>query len=96
MTIAKAISVKALSKYKIRLKYSDNTEGEIDLSHLSGRGVFKDWDKDDLFNKVSIDSESGAIAWNSKIDLCPNTLYLKLKGISFEEWQKENTTYAAN
>ena len=29
--------------YRIWLRYSDGTAGEIDLSHLAGRGVFEAW-----------------------------------------------------
>ena len=31
--------------YRIWLRYSDGVAGEIDLSHLVGKGVFKIWDE---------------------------------------------------
>lgn len=33
--------VKAREGYRIWLRYSDGSAGEVDLSHLAGRGVFK-------------------------------------------------------
>jgi hypothetical protein len=94
--IAKPIKVKALKKYIIWLKYNDGTEGKINLSHLAGKGVFKKWDTKNNFSNVYIDKESKAISWNEIIQLCPDSLYLKLKGTSFEKWRSENKIYGAN
>jgi len=76
--IAKPIKVTPLKNYRINIEYADNVKGVIDLSYLSGQGVFKAWDKNNIFNNVYIDKETYAIAWNETIELCPNTLYLKL------------------
>ncbi|MBN1316157.1 MAG: DUF2442 domain-containing protein [Anaerolineales bacterium] len=70
----KPISVKPLSEYKIWLEYSDGTSGVVDLSHLAGKGVFKYWDNDANFERVSI-GESGENAWSEEIDLYPDALY---------------------
>lgn len=80
----KPIEVKPLSGYKIWLKYSDGTSGEVDLSHLAGKGVFKYWDNYDNFRRVTI-GENGEIAWSEEIDLCPDSLYLKIAGKTAEE-----------
>jgi len=50
----KPIEVKALADYKIWVKYSDGVEGEVDLSHLAGKGVFKVWNDYSAFEKVYI------------------------------------------
>jgi hypothetical protein len=34
------LKVKALPNSKLWVKYSDGVEGEVDLSHLGGKGVF--------------------------------------------------------
>jgi len=39
----KVISVAALKNYRIRLQFEDRVEGEADLSHLAGKGVFAAW-----------------------------------------------------
>ena len=80
----KAIEVRPLSGYRIWLRYVDGVEGEVDLSHLAGRGVFKVWVDRKVFEDVHVD-ESGAIAWNGDIDLCPDALYLRLTGKAIEE-----------
>jgi hypothetical protein len=46
---------------------------------LAHKGIFHDWDKNNLFNQVYID-DYGAIAWNENIDICPDNVYLQIKG----------------
>ena len=75
----KAVEVKALNGYRIWLRYADGVEGEVDLTHLAGRGVFKAWTDRKVFESVRVD-ESGAIAWDEELDLCPDALYLRLTG----------------
>ena len=77
-------AVRALSGHRIWLAYADGTEGEIDLSHLVGKGVFAAWRDDSFFASVRIDA-SGAIAWGEAIDLCPDALYLALTGKAPED-----------
>ena len=81
----KAIEVKPLDHYRISLKYDNGVEGVADLSHLAGKGVFSLWNDYSLFEQVYIDPESGAIAWNNEIDLCPDSLYLKITKQKSEE-----------
>ena len=76
--------VKAREGYRIWVRYSDGITGEIDLSDLTGRGVFEAWSRPGYFEKVYIAS-NGAIAWGDDIDLCPESLYIELTGKSIEE-----------
>ncbi len=94
--IPKPIRVTTTEKYKIHLLYSDGIEGEVDLSHLKGKGVFKEWDKNNLFEKVYIDKELNSIAWSETIELCPDAIYLKIVGKTFDQWKEENSVYAAD
>ena len=70
--------------YRIWLRYSDGVAGEIDLSHLAGKGVFKVWDEPGYFAKVHISSYR-AIVWDGDLDLCADALYMELTGKSVEE-----------
>lgn len=83
-TMKKAIDVRALGGYRIWLKYADGATGEVDLSHLAGRGVFKVWADRKIFERVHVDP-SGAIAWSEDIDLCPDALYMRLTGTPVDE-----------
>lgn len=73
----KLIQVKPLEKYKLWLKFSDGTEGDVDLSSFAGKGVFAIWDQKNGFENVQI-GEAGELCWGHKVDLCPDSLYLKL------------------
>ena len=78
------VEVKALANYRIWLRYDNGTEGEVDLSDLAGRGVFRAWNDSTFFESVRIGSH-GAIEWGSDIDLCPDAMYMRLTGKSPEE-----------
>ncbi len=78
------IEVEPRAGFRIWLRYSDGASGEIDLSHLAGRGVFTAWNEPGYFDKVYI-APHHAIAWSDEIDLCPESLYIDLTGKSVEE-----------
>ncbi|MCL1911724.1 MAG: DUF2442 domain-containing protein [Leptospirales bacterium] len=93
--IAKPIEVKALDNYSIFVEFSDGVQGIVDLKHLAQKGVFNDWDNNNLFAQVHID-DYGAIVWSEEIDICPDSVYLQLKGLNFEQWQQNRNKYASN
>ena len=70
MHMVRAVEVRPLARYRIWLRYQDGTEGEVDLSHLAGKGVFA---------RAKL-GPHGQIEWPGDIDLCPDALYLKLTG----------------
>jgi hypothetical protein len=78
------VEVKPLPGHRIWIEYNDGQSGEIDLSHLTGQGVFKAWDEPGCFEKVRITSHR-SIAWNDDIELCADALYMELTGKSVEE-----------
>ncbi|MEI6141387.1 MAG: DUF2442 domain-containing protein [Mariniphaga sp.] len=94
--ISKPIQVKAISQFIIYVKYADGTEGQIDLSHLITKPLFKNWLELEYFNKVYIDNETLAISWDENIELCPDNMYLKIRGISFEQWKTSQYSYATS
>lgn len=75
----KPIEVTPLAGYRLHLRYEDGVAGEVDLSHLAGRGVFELWNDPGEFQRVSI-GPSGEIRWTDQIDLCPDALYLQITG----------------
>lgn len=78
------VAVEARDGYRIWLRYADGAEGDVDLSHLAGKGVFVAWLDRAFFEGVHI-GPGPAIAWNREIDLCPDALYLRLTGKSPED-----------
>jgi len=78
------IKVQALPNYRLYLEFSDGTKGEVDLSDLVGNGVFQVWNDYSFFEKVHL-GDHREIKWNDEIELCADSLYLKLTGKSPEE-----------
>jgi Protein of unknown function (DUF2442). len=78
------VLVKARPGYRIYLEFSDGSKGEVDLSDLAGNGVFQVWSDYNFFEKVHL-GDHREIKWNDEIELCADSLYLKLTGKSPEE-----------
>lgn len=73
------IKVEALNDYKLRLEFDDGVVGIADVASLVGKGVFSLWCDVAEFRKVLIGS-SGELVWGEQIDLCPDSLYMKVTG----------------
>ena len=82
--LVQPVAVEPREGYCIWIRYADGPEGEIDLSHLAGRGVFTAWDDRQYFEKVHV-TEHRSIAWDDRIELCPDALYMQLTGMAVEE-----------
>jgi hypothetical protein len=75
----KPVEIKALPDYRIWVNYSDGVAGEVDLSHLVGKGVFALWNDYHTFEQVRI-GPGRQISWTDEIDLCPDAIYLQITG----------------
>ena len=78
------VEVEARPGFKIWVRFDDGVSGEIDLSHLAGKGVFKAWNDPEFFKGVYVDP-GRAIAWSEEIDICPDAAYMEVKGLTAEE-----------
>lgn len=75
------VEVEARKGYRIWIRFEDEVSGEVDLSGLVGKGVFRRWKEEAEFRKVHIDPETGTVAWPGDIDLAPDALYRDLAGV---------------
>ena len=75
----KITNVEVLTGFQLDLAFADGTRGVVDLSDLAGHGVFALWNDYAEFRKVRI-GDTGELVWSDKIDLCPDSLYLKVSG----------------
>ena len=80
----KPVEVKPLQNFRLWLRYDDETAGEVNLSDLAGRGVFKAWEDQVFFREVRL-GNYGEITWSDEIDLCPDSLYMRLTKKSPED-----------
>jgi Protein of unknown function (DUF2442) len=70
------VAVEARPGFKVWVRFENGVEGEADLSNLAGRGVFKRWTENPAeFGEVSVDPDSGTVAWPGGLDVAPDRLY---------------------
>ena len=72
-------AIEVLDHYRLDLTFADGTRGTVDLSELVGSGVFGLWNDYAEFRKVRI-GEGGELVWSESLDLCPDSLYLRVTG----------------
>ena len=76
--------VEARPGYHLYLEFADGARGEVDLSRLVGKGVFRVWDDYRVFENVRL-GDHREIKWNDELELCADSLYLELTHKSPEE-----------
>lgn len=70
------VEAEARSDFRVWVRFEDGRQGEVDLSDLVGRGVFKRWaDHPSEFQQVDVDPESGTVVWPGGVDVAPDRLY---------------------
>lgn len=79
------IEVEPKGGYRLWIRFEDGTAGEVDLSDLVGKGVFRQWNDEAEFRKVYIDQETGTVAWPGGIDLAPDALHRDVVGVGVLE-----------
>lgn len=74
------VEVKPLPGFRIWIKFQNGLEGIVNLSDLTGKGVFAKWNESGFFDSVFVDTESHTVSWPGGIDLCPDSLYAEITG----------------
>lgn len=69
------IEVRYIKGYTLWLRFSDGTEGEIDLSHELDGPVFEPLKDLEYFRLVALNSDIGTIVWPNHADFAPEFLY---------------------
>ena len=87
-------SVSAVRNYLLHVAFEDGTEGNYDVNHLAGKGVFLSWDSDNNFFKVGISNESGAITWPGEIDIDTINVYCVIKEIDVDTFLMKHQLHA--
>ncbi len=80
----KIVAFKVLEGYRVWLHFDDGVEGEADLSHLVGQGVFAAWADYDFFRQARL-ADFGSLTWPGDLDLCPDALWLRITGKAPED-----------
>ena len=75
------VSVAQTGPYRLRLRFDDGAEGEIDVKEtVSFVGVFAPLADPAFFSQVHVDTEAGTIVWPNGADLDPLVLHSKVTG----------------
>lgn len=73
------IEVKATGDYRLRLKFEDGVEGEIDFREIAPfRGIFAPLKNPAYFAQVRVHPELGVICWPNEADIDTMVLYAKV------------------
>lgn len=65
--------------FRLELHFDHGENGMVGLSELVGRGVFAAWERPGVFERVAL-TDDGAVEWPGEIDICPDSLYLRMTG----------------
>jgi Protein of unknown function (DUF2442) len=68
-------AAEVVGDHRLFLRFEDGTEGELDLTGWSWRGVFEPLADPDYFRQVFLDEELGTIVWPNGADIAPETLH---------------------
>ena len=79
------VSVERLGGYRLRLRFNDGVEGEVDLEKtIEFGGVFAKLKDPSFFAQVRVDPEAGTIVWPNGADLDPLVLHSRVTGESID------------
>ena len=90
----KAIDVKAIGDYKIKVVFDDDISGIVDLSYLTQKGIFRKLSDPSLFAKVYTTGE--AIAWNEELEIDALNIYAKIVNKTPSELAGKYFTHATD
>jgi hypothetical protein len=81
------VSVKPLRAMRLRLKFKDGAEGEVDLARwIPKRGDFRPRFGRAFFRKVRVNPDTGTICWPNDADVDPLVLHHWATGKPLPKW----------
>lgn len=83
----------ALGSMKVRLTFENGVSGTVDFSELAVSPLFGDLKNDEFFKGVSIVRDGRALTWGKELEICADSLFLKITGKKAEDiFPKTKTT----
>jgi hypothetical protein len=80
--IAQAVAAEGL---KLRLTFENGVSGTVDFSELATSPLFGPLTNDEFFKSVSIIRDGRALAWAEELEICADSLFLRITGKKAEE-----------
>ena len=82
MVIPSVVFVEQTGPSRLRLRFDDGVEGEIDVrSTTTFEGVFEPLNDPAFFSLVRVDEDAGTIVWPNGADIDPLVLHSRVTGI---------------
>jgi Protein of unknown function (DUF2442) len=75
MDVVSVISVQVLSHYRLRLRFSDGSSRDVDLTGKLRGPVFEPLADPEFFAQVRVDDALGTVVWPNGADLDPLVLH---------------------
>ena len=89
-TFPDVVDVKCLGGHRLRLRFDDGVEGELDLSDKLGfEGVFAPLEDPEYFAKVRIEAGGGTICWPNQADIDPLVLHSWVTGEALPDFGED-------
>lgn len=77
-------SVSPAGRWSIAVRFTDGTDGTVDLSRLKGRKGFEKWSSRRYFRSVHV--QGGTAMWGDwEISVCADLLYCEITGMSLDD-----------
>ena len=80
--IAQAIATEGL---KLRLSFENGVSGTVDFSEMAKSTLFAPLTNDEFFKSVSIVRDGRALAWGEELEICADSLFLRITGKKAED-----------
>jgi len=61
--MVRIVEARPLPAYRLALRFSDGSAGEVDLAAHAGKGVSSPWSDPAEFANVHVDTASSTVAW---------------------------------
>jgi hypothetical protein len=75
------VDVEAIGEHRLRLRFEDGVEGEVDVAALVPfEGIFAELCDPAVFATVKVDRDLGTDCWPNGADLDPDVLYALVIG----------------
>lgn len=87
-------SVKYISGFTLHVKFLDGVEGDVELSDLVSKGIFKVLQNQELFAKAY--NTGYSIAWSEQLEIDSDKIYMEISGKSIDELLPQNPAHASN
>ena len=88
------VKVNPLPQYRLHVEFDDGVAGIVEVFPRLSGPVFDPLRDEELFRKVTIDRETGAVCWPNGPDLAPDAMYSRLSGKPIFAEAPENTVEA--